>query len=88
MERDVGDGSGELTVREDVCGVIGDGSVEGGERGQGGRRCLRTGVAPDRTREMRVDRTCEPVMPKRVSGNAPRAEILGRKHAPRRHDAN
>jgi hypothetical protein len=86
VERDVGDGSGELTVREDVCGVIED---DGQWEVRSVRvRCLRTSVSPDRTREMRVNRACEPVMSKGISGNASRAEILGRQHAPRRHDAD
>lgn len=62
------------------------GGQAGGEQGTSG--CLRTGIAPDWTGEMRVYRARKAVMSKRISGDTPRAEILGRKHAPRCHDTN
>lgn len=45
-------------------------------------------VPADRRREVRVDRRGEPVVSERVARDRARAEVLGREHAARRHDAH
>ena len=70
-------------MRENVCG---DREVSG--RCVKTIKCLLTSITPNRTREMRVNRAGKAIVSKRVSGDAPGAEILGGKHAPRRHDTN
>lgn len=50
--------------------------------------CKDVCVSPDGARKVRVDGARETVVPERIARDAPRAEILCGKHAPRRHDAN
>lgn len=47
-----------------------------------------TSVSPNRAGKVRVYGTCQAIVTKSVLPNASRAEILCRKHAPGRHDAD